>query len=235
MHLDLEEQEQVETLKAWWSTIGKWIALGLVLVFVAYIAYKGYGKYQDKVSSEAAAVYETAVLAGMNKDLPQVLKTTEQLQQQYASTAYASMSGLLAANLSNSVGDNAGALKQLAWVEEKSAYDDLKNLARLRMVSILLDVGDQAALAQADTLLKKSPADGFQGVQLERRGDWYFVQDKKAEALTSYRDAWDILSKEAAKAQGQKELDPMVRELEKRNPDEARRLLKVKIDSLGGF
>jgi predicted negative regulator of RcsB-dependent stress response len=51
---------------------------------------------------------------------------------------------------------------------------------------------------------------------LERRGDWYLVQKKSTEAKKSYEDAW-------------KKLDQA-----KEFPEEARRLLKVKLDAVGG-
>jgi len=235
MALDLEEQEQLATLKDWWTAYGRWIALALAFVLLAYAGYRMYGSYQNKVAAQAADIYEGLTIAATSKDLPKVMKTTEELQANYASTAYASMAGLLAANLSNAVGDRAGAIKQLSWVEDKTSHEGLRNIARSRLVSLLLDTGDEPSLAKADVLLKKSPAVGFEALQLERRGDWFLVKNQAKEALSAYKDAWEAASKFRAKTLGQKELDPTIRELEKRNPDEAQRLLKVKIDSLGGF
>lgn len=235
MALDLEEQEQLATLKDWWANYGRWMAVVVAVFLLAYLGYRMYGSYQTKVAGQAADVYEQLVISAASKDLPKVIKTTEELQANYSSTAYASMAGLLAANLANAVGDRAGAIKQLSWVEDKSSNEGLENMARSRLVTLLLDAGDEASLAKADTLLKKSPASGFEALQLERRGDWYLVKNQPKEALSSYKDAWEAASKARAKTFGQKELDPTIRELEKRNPDEAQRLLKVKIDSLGGF
>lgn len=235
MALDLEEQEQLATLKDWWVNYGRWIAVALAVLLLAFVGYRMYGNYQTKVAGQAADIYNELINSAAAKDLPTVLKTTENLQANYGSTAYASMAGLLAANLANAVGDRAGAIKQLGWVEDKAVSEGLENMARSRLVTLLLDAGDDASLAKADTLLKKSPASGFEALQLERRGDWYLVKNQPKEALSSYKDAWEAASKARAKTFGQKELDPTMRELEKRNPDEAQRLLKVKIDSLGGF
>lgn len=235
MALDLEEQEQLATLKDWWINYGRWIAVALAVLLLAFVGYRVYGNYQAKVAGQAADIYNELINSAAAKDLPTVLKTTENLQANYGSTAYASMAGLLAANLANAVGDRAGAIKQLSWVEDKAVSEGLENMARSRLVTLLLDAGDDASLAKADTLLKKTPASGFESLQLERRGDWYLVKNQPKEALSSYKDAWEAASKARAKTFGQKELDPTVRELEKRNPDEAQRLLKVKIDSLGGF
>ena len=235
MPLDLEEQEQLANLKAWWASMGRWLALGLVIVLVAYAGYRVYGNYQDKKSAQAEAIYETLMAAALNKDVPKAQKIAEDIQDKFSSTSYASMAGLLSANLSYLVNDNAAAMKQLRWVEDNSNNPGLKSIARDRLIALLLDIGDEKSLSEVDSLLKKSVAPGFEVLFLERRGDWYLVQNKRAEALIAYKDAWSASSKAKAELAGQKELDPAMRDFEKRNPDEAQKLLKLKIDSLGGF
>lgn len=235
MAFDLEEQEQIANLKAWWASVGRWVALGAVVILLGYFSYKMFGKYQDGVATKASGVYETLIVAAANKDLPKVEKIAQAIQADYSSTAYAGMAGLVTANLLADTGNIPAALKQLRWVEDKASTEGMRNIARSRLVLALLDQNDPAAIAEADQLLKKSPAAGFEALMLERRGDWYLVQGKRDEALKTYREAWDVLSTSKAKAYGQKEVEPVIREMEKRNPDETQRLLKVKIDSLGGF
>ena len=72
-------------------------------------------------------------------------------------------------------------------------------------------------------------------MQLESRGDWYWAQDKVAEAKKSYLAAWNSSTEERLKASGAKEIDPAIKKLQQQNPTPDQRLLKVKIDSLGGF
>jgi predicted negative regulator of RcsB-dependent stress response len=89
-------------------------------------------------------------------------------------------------------------------------------LAKLRLVTQLIERGGEKDFTEADQILKETPITGFEALWLERRGDWYLVQKKNAEARKSYEDAW-------------KKLDQA-----KEFPEEARRLLKVKIDAVGG-
>jgi predicted negative regulator of RcsB-dependent stress response len=72
-------------------------------------------------------------------------------------------------------------------------------------------------------------------LQLEKRGDWYWAQDKTVDAKKSYMAAWNILAEERNKAGDKKELDPALKKLQQQNPGPDQTLLKVKIDSLGGF
>ena len=76
---------------------------------------------------------------------------------------------------------------------------------------------------------------GFVALQMERRGDWFWAQDKTEEAKKSYLQAWNTLSEERLKATGSKDIDPMLKKLQQQNPAPDQRLLKVKIESLGGF
>ena len=70
--------------------------------------------------------------------------------------------------------------------------------------------------AEADQILKEKPVTGFESLWLERRGDWYLAQKNIDQAKASYQDAW-------------KKLDQA-----KEFPEDARRLLKVKLDAVGG-
>jgi len=72
-------------------------------------------------------------------------------------------------------------------------------------------------LQEADQILKDKPVAGYDALWLERRGDWYLAQKNNAQAKVSYQEAW-------------KKLDQA-----KEFPEEARRLLKVKLDAVGGI
>ena len=194
MRLDLEEQEQLADLKAFWINYGRWILLGLVVVLFLYGGYWLYERQQVQKSLEASKIYSEMVVDLSQNDLPKAIQKTVLLQQQFTATPYAAMAGLATANL---------------------AY--------------------LASNARANDLLNKKPVVGFEALQLERRGDWLYVQDKNPEAKKHYIQAWDVMALQRAKQAGLKEVDPMMKDLERRNPAENQRLLKAKIDSLGGF
>jgi predicted negative regulator of RcsB-dependent stress response len=81
------------------------------------------------------------------------------------------------------------------------------------LVSLLIDKSD---FAEAEQLASASVSTAFEPLMLERRGDVQLAQQKMVEARQFYQQAWDKLAK---------------------NPDavdEAERLLKVKLDAVGG-
>jgi predicted negative regulator of RcsB-dependent stress response len=89
-------------------------------------------------------------------------------------------------------------------------------LAKLRLAAQLIEGGSEKDLAEADAILNEKPITGFEALWSERRGDWYLAQKKISQAKTSYEAAWKQLNDA------------------KEFPEEARRLLKVKLDAVGG-
>ncbi len=216
MPLDLEEQEQLDQLKAFWQKYRNLITGVLTAVLFAYAAYSGYGWWRNNQALEASKLYETMVTAIAKGDKDQTLRAADDLQKDFARTPYAAMSSLIAARIVSDAGNTAKALDYLRWTAKNASNDGYLALAKLRLVAQLIEQGSEKDFAEADQVLKESPIAGFEALWLERRGDWYLAQKKNTEARKSYEDAW-------------KKLDQA-----KEFPEEARRLLKVKLDAVGG-
>ncbi len=216
MPLDLEEQEQLDQFKAFWQKYRNLITGVLTAALFAYAAYSGYQWWHNNQAAEASKLYETMVAAIAKGDKDLTLRAANDLQKDFARTPYAAMSSLVAARIASDAGDSAKAIDFLRWAAKNASNDGYLALAKLRLVSQLIEQGSEKDFAEADQLLKDKPIQGFEALWLERRGDWYLAQKKNAEAKVSYQDAW-------------KKLDQA-----KEFPEEARRLLKVKLDALGG-
>ena len=216
MPLDLEEQEQLDQLKAFWQKYRNLITGVVTAALFAYATYSGYQWWRNSQALEASKLYETMVGAIAKGDKDQTLRAADDLQKDYARTPYAPMSSLIAARIAADAGDNAKALDYLRWAAKNASNDGYLALAKLRLVSQLIEQGSEKDFAEADQILKDKPVAGFEALWLERRGDWYLAQKKNAEAKASYQDAWKALDQA------------------KEFPEEARRLLKVKLDAVGG-
>ena len=216
MPLDLEEQEQLDQFKAFWQKYRNIITGVLTAALFAYAAYSGYQWWRNSQAAEASKLYETMVAAIAKGDKDLTLRAANDLQKDFSRTPYAAMSSLVAARIASDAGDSAKATDYLRWASKNASDDGYLALAKVRLVSQLIEQGDEKNLAEADQILKEKPIQGFEALWLERRGDWYLIQKKNAEAKVSYQDAW-------------KKLDQA-----KEFPEEARRLLKVKLDAVGG-
>ena len=216
MPLDLEEQEQLDSLKAFWEKYRS-VIMGLVTaVLFVFAAYNGWQWWKNSQATEAGKLYETMMGSIEKGNKEQSMQAADDLQKQFAGTSYAPMASLIAAKLAADAGDAAKSQAYLRWVAEKAANDGYKALGKLRLATALMDEGSAKALAEADAILKATPTPGFEPLWFERRGDWYLVQGKNADARKSYSQAWKLLEKS------------------KEFPQEARSLLKVKLDAVGG-
>lgn len=66
-HYDLEEQEQIDTLKTWWKMYGNLVTSLLTVAALAVLGWQAWNWYQNKQAVEAAGVFaalEQAVAAG---------------------------------------------------------------------------------------------------------------------------------------------------------------------------
>ncbi len=216
MPLDLEEQEKLDQLTAFWQKYRNLIMGALTAALFAYAAYSAYQWWRTSQASAASQLYETMVTAINKGDKDQTLRAADDLQKQFSATPYAAMSSLVAAKIASDNGDSVKAMAYLRWATKNASDQSYLALAKLRLITQLIEQGAEKDFAEADTILNEKPVSGFEALWLERRGDWYLSQQKTAEARKSYETAWVQLNQA------------------KEFPEEARRLLKVKLDAVGG-
>ena len=183
---DLDEQEKLGDLKAWWSRYGNFVFGALALVAVAVGGNFAWKSYTGKQAAEASTLYFALSDAATKNDVAKVKDAGAQLMEKFAGTGYAPRGALLAAKSAFDAGDLPTAKTQLEWVVANSKEDELKAVARLRLAAVLLDQKQyDAALAALDG--KSSEA--FAGLFLDMKGDIFNVQGKAADAKTAYEAA----------------------------------------------
>ena len=217
MALDLEEQEQIANLKSFWNRFGKYIIGVATVALFTYAAVSGLNWYQRSQAAEAAKLYETLLGTLTKNDRDKTYLAADDLQKKFAGTTYAAMGSLVAAKIASDANDGAKAQTYLKWAANKASDDAYRALAQLRLVGLFIDQGTDAAMSEADQILKGKAVKGFEPLWIERRGDWFLAQKKTVEARTQYLNAWKLLEKD------------------KSFPEDSKRLLKVKIDAVGGM
>ena len=132
---DLEEQEQLATLKSWWTENGNLVMTTVSLVLIVLAAWQGWSYYQRNQAAQASALYDAVQKAAQANDLKQVRESTGAILEQYPRTAYAAMAALVSAKAHFQGGDLKTAHAQLAWVADNAQDDALQDIARLRLAS----------------------------------------------------------------------------------------------------
>ncbi|WP_454710909.1 YfgM family protein [Cupriavidus nantongensis] len=189
MAYDLEEQEQLENLKAWWRQYGNALTWALIIALLAFAGWNGWKYWERKQAGEAAVLYEQVLKAAEARDVERIKRAATDLEGKFGRTAYGQMSALVASRVLYDAGDLTAAKSQLQWAIDHGdeAYS---HLARVRLAGVLLD---EKAFDQGLALLKDEPPAAFVALYADRRGDLLAAQDKHDDARTAYRKALDKL------------------------------------------
>jgi len=190
-NLDLQEQEQLDELKAFWNQYGNLITWVLVLVLGGFAAFNGWNYWQRDQGTKAAVMYEEFDKAIQAGDADQAGRVFSDLKERYARTAYAQQAGLQAAKLQADKGKGDAAQASLTWVAEKATDEEYQALAHLRLSALLLDKkAYDEALKQVDAV--KSPE--FAALADDRRGDILLASGKRDEAVKAYLASYKAMS-----------------------------------------
>jgi predicted negative regulator of RcsB-dependent stress response len=206
---DLEEQDQIDDLRAFWNRWGGAITTGIVLACLVIAGVQGWRWWANQRSEQASALYSAVSDAAHKNDNAKARDAITQLSDKYAGTGYAPRAALLYAKMLYDAGDRAGAKLQLNWVIEHADEEELKAIARYRLAQAMID--DKQYDDALRTLDAKHP-DAFDGLYADLRGDALAAAGRPADARAAYETA---LAK----------IDPK---------SQYRVYLQVKLDALGG-
>jgi predicted negative regulator of RcsB-dependent stress response len=193
MALDLEEQEQLAELKAWWKQHGNLIVATVLAAALTFAGWQGWRWYQASQAGQAAGVYESLVRAAQTADAKALRDAAGTLIESYPRTLYASMGALVAARFHFDRNDLKAAKTQLQWVVDKSPSEDFRDLGRLRLAAILLD---EKAYDETLKLLDAKHGPAYDAQYAALRGDVLVAKSQPAEARAAYKLALDKATKE---------------------------------------
>jgi len=200
---DLEEQEQLDELKAWWAQWGNLITGLVVAVAVASLGWQGWKWYQRKESANAGALYAVVQNAASKHDAAGVREATGEILEKYSGSAYASLSAMISAKVQAEAGDRENAALALEWVMKHAALPVERDIARLRLAAVKLDAGDTAA---AEALLAEAPAESLTVRYQDLRGDVLAAAGKPQAAREAYDQALAVAGANAAAGDGSSEI-----------------------------
>jgi len=207
---DLEEQEQLAELKAFWKQHGNLILIAISAALFAVAAFRGWSWYQSSQAVQASAVYAELQKAAAASDTKKVRDLAGTLIEAYPRSLYAALGALVSAKVHFDAADPKTARAQLQWVVDQSRDPEMQAIARLRLANVLID---EQAYEDALKILAAKPDRPFEALFEDLRGDVLLAQGKPDDARTAYRAA-------LAKAQP--------------NDAAGRELIQLKLDALGG-
>jgi predicted negative regulator of RcsB-dependent stress response len=191
--LDLQEQEQVDALKAFWAKYGNLIMWSVTLVLAVFAGYSYWTKMQRDKAGQASTLYgemQRAAEAGDDKRAAQIFGD---MKSKAPKTTYTQFGGLLAAKAQADKGDTVNATANLQWVAE-NGNDENAAVAHLRLAGLLADAKKYDDALKELALVKPL---SFAPLVSDRRGDIELARGQKDAATKAYKAAYDALPETA--------------------------------------
>jgi predicted negative regulator of RcsB-dependent stress response len=207
---DLEEQEQLAELKAFWKQHGNLIVLVVSLALAGAAGYLGWNRYQASQAAAASVLYSELQQAAAANDPKKVRDLAGALIESHPRTVYAALGALVSARVHFSAADLKTARAQLQWAVDNASDPEVQSIARLRLANVLID---EQSYDDALKVLGVKPEAAFEALFEDVRGDVLAAQGKNGDARAAYRAA-----------------------LAKARPEDTatRELIQLKLDALGG-
>ncbi len=183
---DLEEQEKIDALKAWWKQYGAMV-IAAVIAFIGGVGgIQGWQYYQRSQAEQASILFSTLEEAVAKNDANEIRNVSAELIERFGRTAYAGMAGMIAGKVEHDAGNLEVAAERLEWVVEHARSEPLRALARLRLAGVRLDQKQHDAALR---LLDAGGGEAFTPLYADLRGDVLMAQGKTEEAVGAYDKA----------------------------------------------
>jgi predicted negative regulator of RcsB-dependent stress response len=184
MAYDLEEQEQIDALKAWWKEYGNLVVLAALACLLTIAGFQGWRYYKGQQLERSSALFAQLAEAERANDSKKVRDIAVQIVDKHGSTPYAGMAALAAAKAGFTTGEIEDAKKHLRWVVDKAREDEMREVARLRLAGILLD---EKKYDEALKVLSAKPVEAYVALNADLKGDILAAQGKPVEARAAYQ------------------------------------------------
>ena len=208
MAYDHQEQEQLDSFKAFWSKYGNIIVWVLILALGSFAGWNFWKTHQANKSIEASALYDELQTSLLANDNAKVQRIAGDIRSKYENSPYTQMAALAAAKTAFEANDLKTAKAQLQWAAD-NGNDEYKSIAKLRLAGVLLD---EKAFDEALKVLNGTFLPQFTAEVNDRKGDVLVGQNKLNEARAAYVAA--LAAMDAASP--------------------ARQLVQVKLEAIGG-
>lgn len=191
---EYDKYEQSELVQKWLRENGVSIIVGIAIGLVGIFGWQQWRNHQARHEGEASQLYQQVQIAQASGKADIATQLTDQLMKDYAKSPYAvfAVSDRARQQVEAKQLDKAEA--SLEWAESHAADPALQALTLLRIAQVEMarDNGT-AALATLDRI----PANAYQGLVQELRGDVLVKLGRSDEASKAYQTALSTLSGEA--------------------------------------
>ncbi len=186
-HLDLDEQEQLATLKHFWDQYGRIITAVVTVLALSYAGWTAWNIWQTGLEQKSAVRFDEMSRAVAAGDTSKTDRVFADMKEQFGATSYTAQAALLDARMNYEKGNVDATKAALQWLVDSSAESAYKDVARLRLGGVLIEAKQYD---EAIKLLSSNISQPFAALAADRMGDAYSLQSKTEEAKAQYLKAY---------------------------------------------
>ena len=186
-HLDLDEQEQLATLKHFWDQYGRIITAVVTVLALSYAGWTAWNIWQTGLEQKSAVRFDEMSRAVAAGDISKTDRVFADMKEQFGATSYTAQAALLDARMNYEKGNVDATKAALQWLVDSSAESAYKDVARLRLGGVLIEAKQYD---EAIKLLSSNISQPFAALAADRMGDAYSLQSKTEEAKAQYLKAY---------------------------------------------
>jgi predicted negative regulator of RcsB-dependent stress response len=191
---EYDNYEQSERVQKWLRENGLSIVAGIAIGLVGIFGWQQWRNHQARNESAASQLYKQAQIALLSGKPDIASQLTEQLMTDYPKSPYAVFAVTDRAKQQVLAKQLDKAEVSLEWAESHAGDPVLKSLTQLRIAQVELARDNGAA---ALSTLDRIPANNYQGLAQELRGDVLVKLGRSDDARKAYQAALSALSEEA--------------------------------------
>lgn len=178
------EEEQVESMKKWWSENSRAILLGVSVALIGTFGWQNWQSSQQAHAIEASDLYQQLIVTVEAANNEKTIQLADEINSSYGDTPYGALANLHKAKILVTTGDRKAAITTLEKVAQSAdSNSSVKHVAQLRALRIRLGNGDAAAVVNDIAAIQQGK---FVGKYAELKGDAYQSLGKLQEARTAY-------------------------------------------------
>ncbi|MEE9354266.1 MAG: tetratricopeptide repeat protein [Methylococcaceae bacterium] len=189
MEIYNSEEEQIDAIKRWFKTNGSSTLIGLSIGVLLLFGWNYWKSYDLQQREQASLQYQKLLGVVENKNKEGAQQLSQHIIKEFGNTAYSAYAELIKVKLKVDSDDIDGAKAILEQLVTTAPDEGLKNVARIRLVRLLLATGQYEEglkmIAEADP----EKTANFNAEYEELTGDLYLGLGRLGEARTSYQKA----------------------------------------------
>jgi predicted negative regulator of RcsB-dependent stress response len=193
MREDLEQQEQLAALKAFWATNRKWITSILVILVVVSASTTSWNYYKESRLLKASKLLSSVEEAVEAQKIDDAILITNELSNNYSNYLQRGLAGLILSKAL--VFDDRQEEAELQLRKLLNIDSEVSWVARVRLAGLLLDMNKPA---DALEILPEKIPTIWTGIVSDRRGDVLMALGKNDEAKSAWLKALDGYGKDGA-------------------------------------